>query len=172
MNILKIAPLEDKLLNVVVETPKGCHYKYHYNAESQTFEVKKSLPLGMAFPFDFGFLPNTKAGDGDPTDVLILSDEPSFPGCVVPCRAIGILNATQKEKSGRTVRNDRVIAVADASIMFESINKITQLNDIVRGQLETFFIYYNQLEGKEFKPIEFGGPHKALKAINETTSKD
>jgi inorganic pyrophosphatase len=65
---------------VVVETPKGSRNKYAFDPDNRVFELKKVLPAGMAFPYDFGFLPYTKCGDGDPLDVLVLIDEPAFPG--------------------------------------------------------------------------------------------
>jgi len=66
---------------MVVETPKGSRNKYAFDPDNRVFELKKVLPAGMAFPYDFGFLPSTKCGDGDPLDVLVLIDEPAFPGC-------------------------------------------------------------------------------------------
>jgi hypothetical protein len=70
----------DKLLQVIIETPKGCRNKYSFDAEQKIFVLKAALPSGMAFPYDFGFVPQTLAGDGDPLDVLVLMDEPAFPG--------------------------------------------------------------------------------------------
>jgi inorganic pyrophosphatase len=64
---------------VVVETPKGSRNKYAFDPDNRVFELKKVLPAGMALPYDFGFLPSTKGGDGDPLDVLVLMDEPAFP---------------------------------------------------------------------------------------------
>ena len=72
--------------------------------------MSKVLPLGASFPFDFGFIPSTKGEDGDPLDVLVLTEEPAFVGCVLPALLIGVLEAEQTEK-GETVRNDRLVAV-------------------------------------------------------------
>ena len=77
---------DDQLLRVVIETPKGSRNKFAFNAKERIFELKKVLPSGMAFPYDFGFVPSTLAGDGDPIDVLVLMDEPAFPGCALSCR--------------------------------------------------------------------------------------
>jgi inorganic pyrophosphatase len=87
---------------VVVETPKGSRNKYAFHPDNRVFELKKVLPAGMALPYDFGFLPSTKGGDGDPLDVLVLMDEPAFPGCVLKCRVIGVIEGEQgnKKKKG------------------------------------------------------------------------
>jgi len=100
------------LLNVVVDSPKGSRNKYKYEEDSGLWRLSKVLPLGMTFPFDFGFVPSTRGQDGEPLDVLILLEEPAFPGCVVPARLIGVLEAEQTE-DGRTVRNYRLLAVLE-----------------------------------------------------------
>src|SRR4051794_14166126 len=69
-------------LNVVIDTPKGSRNKFKYDEELGLFKLRKVLPLGAVFPFDFGFLPSTRGADGDPLDVLVLMDEPAFAGCV------------------------------------------------------------------------------------------
>src|SRR6202167_6789836 len=95
----------DGQIQVVIETPKGSRNKYAFDEEQRVFELKKVLPAGMVFPYDFGFVPCTKAEDGDPTDVLVLMDEPAFPGCVLKCRVIGIIEGDQGNKKMRK-RND------------------------------------------------------------------
>jgi inorganic pyrophosphatase len=79
----QLAPLDgdsDQTIQVVIETPKGSRNKYAFDPEQKVFELKKVIPAGMAFPYDFGFIPSTKAEDGDHVDVLVLMDEPAFPG--------------------------------------------------------------------------------------------
>src|SRR4051812_22835109 len=95
-------------LQVVVDTPKGSRNKYKYDPERGVWRLGKALPLGAAFPFDFGFIPSTKGEDGDPIDALVIMDEPAFPGCVVSARLIGVIEAAQTE-NGKTVRNDRFV---------------------------------------------------------------
>lgn len=97
------------------------------------------MPLGASFPFDFGFIPNTKGEDGDPLDVLLLMDEPAFPGCLIPSRLIGVIEAEQAE-DGKTERNDRLIAVACKSIIHSHIKSIKDLNENLLEQIEHFFI--------------------------------
>src|SRR4051812_48346051 len=111
MNIKQLNPVKNGLLSVIIETPKGSQNKFVYDPGMDLFRLKKTLPMGTTFPFDFGFIPNTIGEDGDPLDVLVIMDEPSYPGCLVECRVLGILKAKQTKKKEK--RNDRVIAIAD-----------------------------------------------------------
>src|SRR4028119_2143117 len=95
-----------------VETPEGSRNKFDFDEELGLFKLGGVLPAGAVFPFDFGFVPATRGGDGDPLDVLVLMDEPAFVGCLVPARLIGVIEAEQTERDGETARNDRLIAVA------------------------------------------------------------
>src|SRR5262249_59130695 len=84
--------------------------KFKYDEKHGLFIFDKALPIGQNFPFDFGFLPSTKGGDGDPLDILVLTDEPTFVGCLVHAKLLGVIEAEQTE-NGETNRNDRLIAV-------------------------------------------------------------
>ena len=99
-------------LLTVVETPKGSRNKYAFNPALGVFELGRVLPRGMLFPYDFGFVPATKADDGDPLDVLLLLDDSAPMGCVIRARAVGVIEARQREEKGDWVRNDRLVAVA------------------------------------------------------------
>src|SRR5487761_874070 len=101
---------DERTIQVVIETPKGSRNKYAFNTEDRVFELKKVLPAGMTFPYDFGFVPSTKADDGDPVDVLVLMDEPAFPGCLLKCRLIGVIEGEQGKKK-ESERNDRIVAI-------------------------------------------------------------
>jgi inorganic pyrophosphatase len=114
----------------------------------------------MMFPYDFGFVPSTKAEDGDPIDVLVLTDEPLFPGCLVECSLIGVLEAEQKEAS-RTNRNDRLIAVAQQSLLYSEIRTLQDLSPQVLKQVEAFFVNYQKVRGVEVSILGTAGPLKA-----------
>ena len=101
-------------IDVIIETPKGSRNKIKYDPSSRKFKLSKVMPEGMMFPYDFGFVPSTKAGDGDPLDVLVLTDEPLFPGCLVECTLIGAIESEQQEEGQRN-RND--VAVAEQSLL-------------------------------------------------------
>jgi inorganic pyrophosphatase len=137
-------------LTVVIETPKGSRNKYAFDPSKRVFVLRKVLPEGMAFPQDFGFIPSTRGADGDPLDVLVLMDEPTFAGCVVEARLIGVLEG-EKSEGGRKISDHRFIAVAVESQMHSNVRDIEDLNDTVLDELERFFENYQQEPGREFK---------------------
>lgn len=96
------------------------------------FELKKVLPAGMAFPYDFGFVPSTEADDGDPVDVLVLMDEPAFPGRILKCPPIGVIQGEQGDKR-KKVRNDRIIAVERDAHSWADIKAIGDLGSSLLG---------------------------------------
>lgn len=154
-------------IDVVVETPKGCRNKYTYDKKAKAFRLAKILPAGAVFPFDFGFIPDTKGGDGDPLDVLLVMDEPAYPGCVVECRIIGALKAEQQERDGTVTRNDRLVGVAAVSDMYRDIQDVLDLNKAVRSQIEHFFISYNEQAGKRFTPQGWASAEEARDIAEE-----
>jgi inorganic pyrophosphatase len=143
-----------KPITVIIETPKGSNHKYDYEPELKCFKLKKVLPVGMAFPFDFGFIPDTKGGDGDPLDVIVISEITTFPGCCMDCRIIGAIKVNQTERDGSTMRNDRYFAVPEVSQLFKDVSSLVQLPDGIITQLESFFKNYNEQAGKKFEVIE------------------
>src|SRR5262252_9129405 len=106
----RLPPVGGKdVLHVVIETPKGSRNKYVFDQKRRIFWLKTVLPVGMAFPYDFGFVPSTIADDGDPVDVLVLMDEPAFSGCLLKCRPVGVIEGEQG-RSNHMKRNDRIVA--------------------------------------------------------------
>ena len=158
---------ESDELNVIIETPKGSRNKFNYDEEHHLFKLGGVLPLGAVFPFDFGFIPSTLGGDGDPLDVLLLMDEPAFPGCLVPAQLVAVIEAEQTERDGETTRNDRLIAVAADSHTHRNVRTLADLSTALVDEIEHFFISYNQIKGKEFKPLGRFGPIKAARLIEE-----
>ena len=153
-------------LNAVIETPRGSRNKYKFDEKTGIFSLSGILPLGASFPFDFGFVPNTLGGDGDPLDVLLLMDEPAFPGCLVPSRLVGVIEAEQTE-DGKTERNDRLIAVACKSLTLGDVESIKDLNENTLAQIKHFFVSYNEIKGKKFEPKGEFGARKAKNLIDE-----
>src|ERR1700744_1254866 len=123
---LKPISKRDGLLQVIIETPAGSRNKFAYDPDQGIFALKKVLPAGMVFPYDFGFLPQTIAPDGDPIDVLLLMDEPAFPGIAVKARLIGVIEGEQVAGKER-IRNDRLVAVAEVTHMYANIRKLKDL---------------------------------------------
>lgn len=166
VNSLKPFNDETGELNAVIETPKGSRNKYDFDEERELFKLSGILPLGESFPFDFGFIPQTLGEDGDPLDVLLLMDEAAFPGCLVESRLIGVVEANQTE-NGETVRNDRLIAVASKSLLYNSVKSIKDLSDDMIEQIKHFFVSYNEAKGKKFEPLGEFGALKAKKLIDQ-----
>ena len=157
---------KNKTCRVVIETPKGRRNKFKYEPEVQAFTLGGLLPEGLIFPFDFGFVPSTVAGDGDPIDVMVLMDEPAHVGCVLLVRLVGIIEAQQTEE-GKTTENDRLIGVAVHSYSHEKVQSIAEVNKSLLAQVEEFFISYNKSRGKKFKVTGVQGPSKAIKRLQQ-----
>jgi inorganic pyrophosphatase len=156
----RLAPFEDDHVVVVIETPKGSPNKLAFDPRYGTFVLKGVLPAGAMFPFDFGFVPSTRADDGDPLDVLVLMDAPVYPGCIVPSRLIGVIEAEQTE-AGKTERNDRLLAVAINSAAHRSIRQLSDLSEDLVSQIEHFFVSYNEIKGKRFEVKRRAGSQRA-----------
>lgn len=164
----RLEPLDEdeRTIQVVIETPKGSRNKYAFNTEDRVFELKKVLPAGMTFPYDFGFVPSTKADDGDPVDVLVLMDEPAFPGCLLKCRLIGVIEGEQGKKK-ESERNDRIVAIEQDNHSYSSVKHIDDLGKEFVEELEEFFVNYHELTGKEYRIIDVRGPGEARRRIDQ-----
>src|SRR4051812_5833979 len=154
-------------LNAIIDTPKGSRNKYKYDPELGLFKLGGVLPAGAVFPFDYGYVPSTVGGDGDPLDVLVLMDDSAFVGCLVAARLIGVIAAEQTERDGKTERNDRLIAVAAESHNHSDVQSLDQVSDNLMAEIEHFFISYNEIKGKQFKPKGRYGPDRARELVRE-----
>lgn len=157
-------PDDADLLQVVIETPKGSRNKYAFDPKQGIFRLKTVLPSGMAFPYHFGFIPSTRADDGDPLDVLVLMDQPTFPGCVVGCRLIGAITGEQDD-DGKTVENDRLLAVEANSHEYTTVKRLPDLGKRLLRELEAFFVDYHQLSKKKFRVKTRVGRRRALELV-------
>lgn len=159
-----------KTVATVVETPRGSRSKYDYDFELCALRLKKTLPLGMVFPFDFGFIPQTKAQDGDPLDIMILMDEPAPAGCIIDVRIIGAIEVEQRDTGKETgkdwIRNDRIFGVALASRDYAGLDALSDLGATTLAEIEAFFVHYNELEGKELRVIGRADPAQAVALID------
>lgn len=145
---------KDGSVNAVIETPKGSAVKYSYSPQSQLFRAKRTLPHGMSFPFNFGFVPGTLAEDGDPLDILIVDAEPFVCGCLIRARLLAVIEAEQTE-DGKMVRNDRIVAMAiDEETPAEFLS--VPLDEARVNQIVFFFSSYNKINGKEFRALRTG----------------
>ena len=154
--------------NVIIDTPKGSRNKFKFDEEKGLFKLKHVLPDGMVFPFDFGFLPNTLTEDGDPIDVLVLLDTPAFAGCLVETRIIGVLEAEQTGKDGKTQRNDRLIGVFTDAPQHKQLQELTDLPKALLQEIEHFFRSYNEARNVDFKILARSGAKKAQVLIQKS----
>ena len=154
-------------VNAIVDTPQGSQNKFKYDEESGLFMFGGAMPAGAVFPFEFGFIPSTTGGDGDPLDLLILMDAPTFVGCLVRARLVGVIMAEQTEK-GKTERNDRLIAVAVQSRRHEHVHELRDLPKQLLSEIEHFFVSYNAIKGKAFKPLGRYGAARALSLVRKS----
>ena len=164
----KLKPIDKQngTLQVIIETPAGSRNKFSFDPGQEIFSLKSVLPAGMTFPYDFGFLPRTLADDGDPIDVLLLMDEPAYPGCLVPSRLIGVIRGEQIDGKKR-IRNDRLVAVAEANHFYANVKKLADLPRRFVKELEDFFVNYHKLEGKQYKLLGCRDASEAMRLIQK-----
>lgn len=158
--------IKKRQCKAIIETPKNCRNKFDYDPESNLFALAGLLPEGMMFPFDFGFIPSTLGGDGDPLDVMVLMDEPAQMGCLVDVRLVGAIEAEQTQ-NGKSERNDRLLAVAVHSYSHQDVESINQVSQSLLDQIESFFVSYNKQRGKKFKITALSGPKRAIRIIKK-----
>jgi inorganic pyrophosphatase len=161
------AAKDQSILNAVIETPSGSRNKFKFDEKLGFFALSGVLPEGMVFPHAFGFVPSTKAEDGDPEDVLVIMDEPTFTGCIVPTRLLGVIEAEQTE-DGKTERNDRLISVAAHSRDYSEIQNLDDLSKNMVKEIEQFFVTYNKERGKKFRVLGTRGPKQALRLLEKS----
>jgi len=164
---LKSLPaLDHGVLNVIVETSKGQRSKFKYDPKRGIFQLEKRLPLGLVFPFDFGFVPSTIGEDGDPLDALILGEEPTIPGTLVLCQLTAVLEAEQSEKE-ETKRNDRFIVTPLDAKSRKPLEPAIQFDKSLMDAVAEFFVVYNKLQGKAFHKLGIRGTKRAHELMEQ-----
>jgi inorganic pyrophosphatase len=171
MTIPTAAFRQDGSLNVVVETPRGAVAKFKYDQESGVMMLSRALPLGIAYPYDWGFVPATKAADGDPIDAMALWDIASYPGVVLPSRIIGALRVEQRNvRTGNRERNDRVLVLPVKAPRVDHLQSIFELPQRLRDELERFFLSVVAFEGKDPRILGFDGPDDGVRLVRAAVS--
>ncbi len=130
-----------EIINVIVEIPRGARNKYEYNEDLDAMTLDRVLHSPFFYPTDYGFVPHTRSEDGDHLDILVLITQPTFPGCVLQARPIGVLDL--EDEAGR---DWKVIAVADKDPYYKNINSIDEVNIHLKREIKHFFETYKQLE--------------------------
>jgi inorganic pyrophosphatase len=153
----------------VVETPRGSRSKLEFDPKLNAFTLAKPLLAGLTYPYDWGFIPSTKAEDGDPLDVLLIHDAATYPGIVLRCVPIGILEVLQTRK-GKQERNDRIFALPDRSPFEGDLQDVRDFPARAIQELEKFFEATDALEDKKLKFLGWHGPSRAIKSIKKHSS--
>jgi inorganic pyrophosphatase len=159
------------IVHVVIESPRGATSKLKYDPGLEAFTLSRPLPLGMAYPHDWGFVPGTRAADGDPFDALVLSEGTAYPGLVIRAIPIALVTLEQdaKKKQGRE-RNDRLVAVPENAPRTE-YRSPDDLPARVRQEIERFFLDVTFFEKKNAVVLGWEGPAQALAAVRRSRRK-
>lgn len=150
-------------LNVIIEIPKGGRNKYEYSEELDVICLDRVLPSPFFYPTDYGFIPHTRSEDGDHLDILVLITQPTFPGCVIQVRPIGVLDL--EDEAGR---DWKIIAVADKDPYYNDIANIEDINIHLKREIKHFFETYKQLEDNKMTRVrEWHAKDRAYEIIKE-----
>jgi len=158
---------EYKEIEAVVEIPKGSRNKYEFDAGTGAIRLDRVLYSSVHYPTDYGFVPGTKGADGDMVDILIVVEEPTFPGCRVKVRPIGILRMVDEKGT-----DEKILGVPVADPRFDGIEDIADLQSHWLAEIENFFATYKMLEGKETTVKGWGGIKEARKVLKKYRCKD
>ena len=164
--------VKDDIFHVVVESPRGSTVKLKHDPALDVFSISRPLPLGLAYPYDWGFVPSTEGPDGDPIDAAVLWDVTTFPGVVIPCRAFALVKVDQnpQDGSGGRRRNDRILAIPVDARRQSDLSSAAELPGRVREELELFFVTAAALEGKDPKILGWDGPVAALELLRSSAA--
>jgi inorganic pyrophosphatase len=156
------------IFEAIIESPRGSMNKYSFDTKSRQFYFNKTLPHGFTFPQNFGFIPDTKADDGDPIDILVMTDEPLVMNCIVKCRILGALTVKQT-KDGEKFRNDILIGVPDSSDFYKNLHTIEDVNKNMIDEFIFFFTAYHEEIGSKFKATKILSVRAAVKLIKDAS---
>ena len=170
IDAIKIGNNPPQDINVIVECPVGGQpIKYEMDKEAGTLVVDRFLHTAMSYPGNYGFVPHTLSGDGDPIDVLIANMRPLLPGCVINVRPIGVL--VMEDNAGQ---DEKILAVPSPklSLRYENVHEFTDLPEITLKQIKHFFEHYKDLEpGKWARPGDWLGASDARRMIVEAIAR-
>src|SRR4051794_29719401 len=148
---------KDGDVNVVVESPRGSRLKLEYDARRRTFKAGRPLPVGLAYPFDWGFIAGTRAPDGDPVDAMVLNDVATYPGIVMECRVLGMVEVVERPANADDERTNPCIIVVPTWTAMSS----GSLSKSFKAQLAQFFIGAASNTGKEVRVAGWGSARQA-----------
>ena len=154
------APAE---INAVIEIPRGDTNKYEYDKELHVFRLDRTLYSPVHYPGDYGFIPSTLSEDGDPLDVLVLVDAPSFTGCVMSVRPIGALRMIDQDSE-----DEKILAVGVNNPIYKNVNEYDELYPHLLLEIGHFFSVYKELEAKRTRVKGWEDAAKAREIVTES----
>ena len=152
----------DLVLEVLIEIPKGCRNKYEYDKERNMIKFDRTLFSSVYYPSDYGFVPDTLSEDGDPLDVLVLVNQPTFPGCLIDAKPIGLF--VMYDEKGR---DDKILCVPVSDPLWNHINSLEQVPPHLLDEIEHFFSIYKDLEQKSVRVEGWQDKQAALEVIKK-----
>lgn len=155
-------PETPEVVRMIVEIPQHSANKYEYDGKLGVFRLDRALYSPLHYPGDYGFIPGTLADDNDPLDVLVLVQQPSYPGVMIEVRPVGVLNMIDGEE-----KDQKILAVPNRNPRYDQIHTMDQIFAHVTREIEHFFSIYKELEGKVTTMEGWGGPREARRAIQE-----
>jgi inorganic pyrophosphatase len=151
-----------EIVRMIVEIPQHSANKYEYDGALGVFRLDRALYSPLHYPGDYGFIPGTLADDDDPLDVLVLVQQPSFPGVMIEVRPVGLLNMVDNDE-----RDQKILAVPNRNPRYDQVHTMDQIFSHVKREIEHFFAIYKELEGKVTQMHGWEGPREARKTIME-----
>ncbi len=160
---VKIGDKAPDVVNVIIEIPAGSKNKYEFDKDMQAFKLDRVGYSAMAHPYDYGYLPETLCGDGDPLDAFVLLDHSVFPGCVVAARPIGMLNMIDDGEA-----DEKLICVPANDLRYNHITELDQISAHIPKEIQHFFEHYKDLVNKKTEITEVAGADRAKETIRQT----
>ena len=160
LNDLETGPESPRVVYAIIESPKGTENKYEWDAKKKAIVLDRVLYSAVHFPGDYGFLPRTLDEDGDPLDILVLVTSPTFPGCIMSARPVGLLRMLDGEK-----RDDKVLAVPTGDPRYADYSDLSDLPEHILKEIAYLFETYKALEGKQVRVLGWEGAESARHVI-------
>lgn len=159
---LEVGPDAPERIQVIIEIPSDTRNKYEFDHELGIIRLNRVLASSLHYPADYGLIPQTLYEDGDPLDAVVMIKEPTFPGCIVIARPIGLFRMRDQG-----VSDDKVLAVVDNDPLYRNYEQLDDVANSFLDELAHFFSHYKDLEGKRVEAEGWENRDAALKAIRE-----
>lgn len=163
-NSLLIGSKSPEIVNAFIEIPKGTYNKYEFDKSMEVIKLDRVLHSPFFYPVDYGFIPQTKAEDGDDLDIMVLTDSPTFPGCLLEVVPVGILNMTDDKGP-----DSKILAVPLKNPHYQNIKDLKDIEPSILNEIQHFFEQYKKLENKTVTVHGWESKSKALELITKTT---